>query len=112
MSGLLYFAVLFFATIFVGMFIAFLGSVIWYAQDKRRRAFVARVKKQFLKNNPQLDPEEFKLRLSRLRARSGCCRAILWEEVDAKSGKPLRYFCDNCGRENIKTARGYALKEW
>lgn len=109
MNGLLYFVILFFATIIAGILIAFLSIVIRYAKDRKKRAFIARIRKHFLKNNPKLDPEEFKLRLLRIKERSGCCRAIMWSRISPSL--PERHYCDKCGKENIKTARGYATKE-
>lgn len=111
MNGLLYFIVLFFAAavaVFIGTLV---GGIVWHAKGRAKKAFIARIKKQFLREHPELNPEEFKLRISRIFQKSGCCHTILWEEVDAKSGKPLRHFCDNCGKENIKTIRGYVVKE-
>ncbi len=97
-----------FSIVLGGMFVFIIlfstaGSIIWYATRQPRMSFVTRMRKQWQERHPYFKPEKFTPIITE---RSGCCQAMLWEILY----NPPKYYCDKCGKENMKSENGFVAK--
>lgn len=103
MRGLEFWGVCFVGAIGLLMLINLVGGVIWRGAAGSRKTFVERMRKQFQERYPHFKPEKFTPVITE---QSGCCRAMLWTVLY----NPPRYFCDKCGKENVKGKNEFTVK--
>lgn len=103
MRGLEFFGICFVGGIALLILIALIGGIIWRGSNGSRKAFVARMRKEFQARHPNFKAECYNPIITE---QSGCCQAMLWEVLY----RPPRYYCDKCGKENIKSKNGFITK--
>lgn len=104
MRGLEFFGICFISGILSLMLVALICGAIMRVNGRSRKAFVARMRKEFQERHPDFKAECYNPIITE---RSGCCQVMLWEVLYS----PPRYYCDKCGKENVKNENGFVAKK-